>query len=87
MPIYNDAHLNGHQRYKIASLKRSLQHAENYNEWKTIAQQLDEVTGLEAWKFDNTSPHYGYSFLAQRLIRIKRLIEADQQLDLAEYLR
>ena len=87
MPIYNDAHLNGHQRYLIASLKRSLQHAENYNEWKTIAQQLDEVTGLEAWKFDNTSPHYGYPFLAQRLIRIKRLIETDQQLDLSEYLR
>ncbi|KAF7276630.1 hypothetical protein GWI33_010012, partial [Rhynchophorus ferrugineus] len=48
---------------------------------------LDQVTGLEAWKYDNTSPYYGYEFLAQRLTRLKRFQHTNQQQDLAQYLR
>ncbi|MCH4247626.1 MAG: DUF3336 domain-containing protein [Acinetobacter populi] len=78
---------NSHQRYVIAKLKRDLQYADNYQQWKNIALALDQASGLEAWKYENASPYYGYEFIAQRLTRIKRLKNQDQQLDLAQYLR
>lgn len=87
MPYDQTATLNSHQRYRIARLKRDLQQAETYQEWKSIALSLDQATGLEAWKYDNASSYYGYEFLAQRLTRIKRLKMTRQQLDLAQYLR
>lgn len=79
--------INLHQRQRVAQLKKDLKHAENYQTWKEVALNLDETTGLEAWKYDNTSEFYGYEFLAQRLIRLKRLMNSDKQLELSQYLR
>ncbi|KAA8734964.1 DUF3336 domain-containing protein [Acinetobacter qingfengensis] len=87
MQQYNPAKLNSHQRYRIATLKRDLQYAENYAQWKEIALELDKVTGLEAWKYENASPYYGSEFIAHRLTRIKRLRMANEQLELAQFLR
>lgn len=39
--------LNPHQAYRIKKLKRKLKHAENYEEWKSIALKLDEETGAQ----------------------------------------
>ena len=68
-------------------LKKDLKAATSYQEWKYIALALDQATGLEHWKYDNVSPYYGYTFIAQRLTRIRYLRRSDQQLELAQYLR
>ena len=87
MPHVDLAKFNSHQRYKIAKLKKDLENATSYKEWKHSALALDLATGLDNWKYDNTSPYYGYTFIAQRLTRIRYLRRSNQQLELAQYLR
>ena len=48
--------LNPHQAYRIKKLKRKLIHAESYEEWQSVALKLDEETGAQEWKLDNSSP-------------------------------
>lgn len=50
-----------------AKLEKDLKHARSYNDWKAVAQELDEVTGLNDWKRDNESPYYDYQLIADRL--------------------
>lgn len=87
MPQINLSTLDSYSRYLVGKLQRDMQHAENYQEWKQIALQLDQVAGHEAWKQDNTSPYYGYAFIAERLIRLRRLYQNQHQLELAQYAR
>lgn len=87
MPHVDLAKFNSHQRYKIAKLKKDLENATSYKEWKHSALALDLATGLDNWKYDNTSTYYGYTFIAQRLTRIRYLRRSNQQLELAQYLR
>lgn len=78
---------NAYEFARIKQLKKDLKAAQNYQEWKEIAILLDQVTGLEAWKYDNVSAFYGYEFLAQRITRLNRLMTTQQSLELAGYLR
>ena len=38
--------------------------AESYEEWKSFALKLDEETGAQEWKFDNSSPYFDAHFLS-----------------------
>ena len=64
--------LNPHQAYRIKKLKRKLKHAENYEEWKSIALKLDEETGAQEWKLDNTSPYFDAEIISHRLNLLRR---------------
>jgi NTE family protein len=87
LPHYQNSKLNAQQRYQMSQLKRDLLQAKGYAEWKEIALELDKVSGLEAWKYDNDSPYYAAEFIAQRLNRIKRLQAGAEHLELAQFLR
>lgn len=57
---------------RVKKLETSLRYAATYQEWKTIALELDEATGQQDWKLDNTSPFYDYALIAERLTRLRR---------------
>ena len=39
--------VNPHQAYRIKKLKRQLETAENYEEWKSVALKIDEESGAQ----------------------------------------
>lgn len=72
---------------RVRALENNLKHAANYQEWREIALALDEVTGNQDWKLDNTSPYYDYSLIADRLTRMRRYRLARNDLNLMRLLR
>lgn len=64
--------INPHQAYRIKKLKRQLETAETYEEWKSIALELDEESGAQEWKYDNCSPYFDAEIISERLSRLKR---------------
>ena len=79
--------LNPHQAYRIKKLKRKLEHAENYEEWKSIALKLDEETGAQEWKFDNGSPYFDAEIISHRLNLLRRYRQQNRTHDLMYILR
>ena len=70
-----------------AKLEKDLKHARSYNDWKAVAQELDEVTGLNDWKRDNESPYYDYQLIADRLTRFRRYRLEKKNVELIRLLR
>ncbi|AYA04471.1 DUF3336 domain-containing protein [Acinetobacter sp. WCHAc010034] len=64
--------INPHQAYRIKKLKRQLETAESYEEWKDIALKIDEESGAQEWKLDNRSPYFDAEIIAYRLSFLKR---------------
>lgn len=64
--------LNPHQAYRIKKLKRQLNQSESYEEWKSIALKLDEESGAQEWKFDNSSPYFDAEIISHRLNLLRR---------------
>ena len=64
--------INPHQAYRIKKLKRQLETAETYEEWKSIALEIDEETGAQEWKYDNCSPYFDAEIISERLSRLRR---------------
>lgn len=60
----------------IASHQRDIAHASSYREWREIAQELDRLEGLEAWKLDEASGDYDYRLIRERLAHLRRLRQA-----------
>lgn len=59
--------MNLHQRHRVKKLKYQLKNAESYDEWKTVALKLDEETGAQEWKYDNSSPYFNAEVISYRL--------------------
>lgn len=79
--------LNPHQAYRIKKLKRKLEHAESYEEWKSVALKLDEETGAQEWKFDNSSPYFDAEIISHRLNLLRRYRQQNRTQDLIYILR
>ncbi|NHB57104.1 DUF3336 domain-containing protein [Acinetobacter sp. 194] len=64
--------LNPHQAYRIKKMRHKLDRAECYEEWKEIALKLDEETGAQEWKYDNSSPYFDAAIISHRLNLLRR---------------
>lgn len=86
--IFSPAHdLNPHQAYRIKKLKRQLEKSESYEEWKSIALKLDQESGAQEWKYDNSSPYFDAEIIAHRLNMLRRYKATQRSLDLIYILR
>ena len=86
--IFSPAHdLNPHQAYRIKKLKRQLEKSESYEEWKSIALKLDQESGAQEWKYDNSSPYFDAEIIAHRLNMLRRYKATHRSLDLIYILR
>lgn len=79
--------INPHQAYRIKKLKRKIEHAESYEEWKNLALKIDEESGAQEWKYDNTSPYFDAEIIAHRLNLLRRYRLAERTSDLMYILR
>lgn len=73
---------NPHQAYRIKKLKRQLAQAENYEEWKSTALKLDEESGTQEWKYDNSSPYFDAQIISHRLNILRRYRHQKRTADL-----
>lgn len=79
--------INPHQAYRIKKMQHELERAESYEEWKDIALKLDEETGAQEWKFDNTSPYFDAEIISHRLNLLRRYKLNHRVIDLIYILR
>ncbi|KAI1618543.1 acyl transferase/acyl hydrolase/lysophospholipase [Exophiala viscosa] len=64
------------------TLRRQLQRASTYEEWKGAAQQLDEFLGNEEWKEHDEYSYYNHSTVKKvtaQLIELQRRAEAEER--------
>lgn len=87
MILESSRDLNPHQAYRIKKLTRQLKLAESYAEWKSIALRLDEETGAQEWKYDNSSPYFDAEIIAHRLNLLSRYRSQNRVADLMYILR
>lgn len=79
--------INPHQAYRIKKLKQQLQTAETYEEWKCIALKLDEKSGAQEWKLDNSSDYFDAEVISHRLGKLRRYRLQKRTRDLMHILR
>ncbi|WP_313661292.1 DUF3336 domain-containing protein, partial [Acinetobacter variabilis] len=79
--------INPHQAYRIKKLKQQLQQTETYEEWKYIALKIDEESGAQEWKLDNSSPYFDAEVIAHRLGKLRRYRQQKRTRDLMYILR
>ncbi len=79
--------INPHQAYRVKKLKNQLEGAESYEEWKSVALKLDEETGAQEWKLDNSSPYFDAEIISHRLNLLKKYRLQQRTLDLVAILR
>ena len=79
--------MNPHQSKRIKTLKKQIETAESYEEWKDLALKIDEETGAQAWKYDNSSPYFDAEIIAHRLILLRRYRSQNRIPDLMHILR
>lgn len=87
MILESSRDLNPHQAYRIKKLKRQLETAENYEQWKSIALKLDEEIGAQEWKYDNSSPYFDAEIISHRLNLLRRYRFQNRTQDLMYILR
>lgn len=61
--------------YKLRRLTRQLERAENYEEWKTLAISLDQMSGNADWKEQEYSDMYDYTEIKLRLNTLRSFRE------------
>ena len=79
--------LNPHQAYRIKKLKRQLAKAESYEEWKSIALRLDDESGAQEWKYDNSSEYFDAEIISHRLNLLRKYTMSKRAVDLIYILR
>lgn len=57
----------------IAGLQRDLGAATDYGQWRELALELDRLEGADAWKHDETSEHYDYLLIRERVQLMREL--------------
>lgn len=89
MHIKNLAHktTNAHQRQYIRQLKKQLKQANSYDEWKSLALKIDSESGVQAWKYDNSSPFFDAEVISHRLSLLRRYRLQGRSQDLMYILR
>ena len=78
---------NSYQAQRLRKLKKQLKQAQSYAEWKEIALKLDEESGVQEWKYDNSSPYFDAEIIAYRLTLMRRYRIADRMDELVYLLR
>ncbi|WOE42929.1 DUF3336 domain-containing protein [Acinetobacter chinensis] len=79
--------MNPHQAYRIKKLKRQLERAESYEEWKSTALKIDEESGAQEWKLDNSSAYFDAEIISHRLNLLRRYRTSERTRDLMYILR
>lgn len=87
MRINNTHDLNPHQAYRIKKMQRELETAESYEQWKSIALKLDEESGAQEWKYDNSSDFFDAEIISHRLNLLRRYKLNNRTVDLMYILR
>lgn len=87
MRINNRHDLNPHQAYRIKKMQRELETAESYEQWKFIALKLDEESGAQEWKYDNSSDFFDAEIISHRLNLLRRYKLNHRTVDLMYILR
>ena len=87
MILGNLNQFNPHQVYRIKKMQYELDHADSYDEWKEIALKLDEETGAQEWKLDNTSSYFNAEVISHRLNLLRRYMLNHRVIDLIYILR
>lgn len=78
---------NSYQGQRVRRLKKQLKRAESYQEWKEIALTLDEESGAQEWKYDNSSAYFDAEIIAYRLTLMRRYRRAHRMGELIYLLR
>lgn len=72
---------------RIKKLQSQLGKAQHYEEWKAIAEELDELTLRNVWKNNIASDIYNYELLSDRLQELKNYRQQQDTKALARALR
>ncbi|WP_111892183.1 DUF3336 domain-containing protein [Acinetobacter sp. MB5] len=72
---------------RIQKLQQQLTHADSYAEWKEIALRLDEASGSQEWKLDNSSPYFDAEVISHRLVLLRKYRQQNRIKDLIYILR
>lgn len=67
----------------VRALLRDLEHAPDRRTWQQVADALDARTGADAWRAEDTSPHFDAAALRRDLVRFEALRAADDHRTLA----
>ncbi len=66
--------INPHQAYRYKKVKTPARNMlKAYEEWKSIALKIDEESGAQEWKLDNSSPYFDAEIISHRLGYVKTL--------------
>lgn len=71
---------------RLRRLDAALLNAETYAEWQQVAEEHDRLTGMDAWRADDESPHYDAPLLRAEIVRLKALRQSDDAWGLAKQL-
>jgi NTE family protein len=70
----------------LGALKRAMDEAETYEEWRQAALEHDERSGATRWKSEERSSRYGYARVRRRLDRLREMRAAEDPQELLFYL-
>lgn len=79
--------IHSHQGARIKQLKKQLENAQSYEEWKSIALKIDEESGAQEWKYDNRSSYFDAEMISHRLTLLRRYRTNHRTQDLMYLLR
>ncbi len=68
-------------------LMTALRTAQNYQEWKEAAVELDRIEGADAWKNEDASDDYDWRLIRSRIRQINQYREAKDHRKLIHHLR
>ena len=68
---------------RLKTRLRDLEHAQDYASWHEIAEELDRLEGLDAWRADDASDDYDYLLIKERLAEMRALRSAGEVRHLA----
>jgi NTE family protein len=71
----------------INQLEKELSGAENYAQWKAIAERLDALEGKLEWRQSNATIHYDAELLAEHIRQLRTLRQAGSGLPLMHVLQ
>lgn len=63
----------------LKELSKELRRAENYEQWKSITEQIDLLTGVELWRQNFLSKHYDFVLVNERIRLLEGAREAGNQ--------
>ena len=67
---------------KLKQLQRDLDHANSYEDWRELALEFDQVSGLEEWKQRQASEIYDHHLIRSRLNKLKELRKHEEDVEL-----